>query len=65
MRVLGLVTVAFAAFSAAQEWDPVLSANSSIVQKHMLARSNMITLEKRQRQGATAHWQSSTVMHDC
>lgn len=51
MRVLSLVTVAFAALSAAQEWDPVLSANSSIVQKHMLARSNMITLEKRQRQG--------------
>ncbi|PLB49877.1 adenosine deaminase family protein [Aspergillus steynii IBT 23096] len=50
MRVLGLVSVAFAALSAAQDWSPVLSDNSSIVQKHMLARSNMITLEKRQRQ---------------
>ena len=63
MRVFGLVTVAFAAWSAAQEWDPMVTANDSIVQKHMLARSNMITLEKRQRQGGLSVY-SHTVLRD-
>ncbi|KAA8649502.1 hypothetical protein EYZ11_010845 [Aspergillus tanneri] len=64
MRVLGLVTVAFAALSAAQQWGPVPAANSTMVQKHMLARSNIITVEKRQRQDHAFRHNMSSVARE-
>ncbi|PHH91253.1 hypothetical protein CDD83_1170 [Cordyceps sp. RAO-2017] len=51
MRFFSLGTALLAGtVSAAQTWDPIPSADSTLVSKHMLARSTMMTLEKRQRQ---------------